>query len=68
VNSARADVNEAAAKGNYEVALAKAKGDYAIAKKSCEALSGDSQKNCKEQAEADLSAAKANAEMLKPKA
>jgi hypothetical protein len=56
-----ADLNGAAAKDAYGIALAKADGDRKVALANCEALNGDAQKNCKDQADADYNAAKANA-------
>jgi predicted small secreted protein len=53
--------NNAAAKDAYHLAVAQADGDRKVALAKCEALSGDAQKTCKDQAEADYSAAKANA-------
>ncbi len=55
------DLNNTAAKGAYDVALAKADGDRKIALAKCDALSGDDQKNCKNQADAEYEAAKADA-------
>ena len=53
--------NNAAAKDAYNLAVAKADGDRKVALATCESASGDTQKRCKDQAEADYSAAKANA-------
>lgn len=53
--------NNAAAKDAYNLAVAKADGDRKVALANCEATSGDAQKKCKDQAEADYTAAKANA-------
>jgi hypothetical protein len=55
------DFNNAAAKDAYNLAVAKADGDRKVAQANCQALGGDAQKACKDQAEADYSAAKANA-------
>jgi hypothetical protein len=55
------DFNNAAAKDAYNLAVAKADGDRKVALANCQALGGDAQKTCKDQAEADYSAAKANA-------
>lgn len=55
------DFNNTAAKEAYNLAVAKADGDRKVALANCLALSGDAQKTCKEQAEADYNAAKANA-------
>jgi hypothetical protein len=55
------DFNNAAAKDAYNLAVAKADGDRKVALANCLALGGDAQKTCKDQAEADYGAAKANA-------
>jgi hypothetical protein len=55
------DFNNAAAKDAYNLAVAKADGDRKVALANCQALGGDAQKTCKDQADADYSAAKANA-------
>jgi hypothetical protein len=55
------DLNNTAAKDAYNISLAKADGDRKISLAKCDALSGDAQKGCKDQADADYSAAKANA-------
>ena len=55
------DLNNTAAKDAYDIAVAKADGDRKVALAKCEALGGDAQKNCKDQADADYNAAKANA-------
>jgi hypothetical protein len=59
------DVNGAVANKNYDVAIAKADGDYKVAVQQCEALSGSEQSACKERAEAQHKANKADAETLK---
>jgi hypothetical protein len=59
------DVNGAVANKNYDVAIAKADGDYKVAIQQCEALSGSQQSACKERAEAEHKANKADAEILK---
>ncbi len=53
--------NNDAAKDAYNLAIAKADGDRKVALANCESASGDAQKRCKDQAEADYTAAKANA-------
>lgn len=55
------DFNNVAAKDAYNLAVAKADGDRKVALANCYALSGDAQKACKDQADADYNAAKANA-------
>jgi hypothetical protein len=59
------DLNNAEVKGAYEVAMAKAEGDRKIAMVTCEALSGDAQKSCKDIADADYEAAKANLKAMR---
>src|ERR1700738_111300 len=61
VDDKLADFNNTAAKEAYNLAAAKADGDRKVALANCQALGGDAQKTCKEQAEADYGAAKANA-------
>jgi hypothetical protein len=53
--------NNKAAKDAYDLAIAKADGDRKVALANCLSLGGDAQKSCKDQAEADYGAAKANA-------
>ncbi len=53
--------NNAAAKDAYNLTIAKADGDRKIALANCESVGGDAQKKCKDQAEADYSAANADA-------
>jgi hypothetical protein len=53
--------NNAAARDAYNLAVAKADGDRKVALANCLSVAGDAQKNCKDQAEADYGAAKANA-------
>ena len=55
------DLNNTAAKDAYNISLAKADGDRKISLAKCDALSGDAQKGCKDQADTDYNAAKANA-------
>ena len=54
--------NNTAAKDAYDLAMANADGDRKIALANCEQNSGDAQKQCKDQVEADYSATKAKAE------
>ena len=65
VANERRDVNNAVADKNYDVAIAKADGDYKVAIQKCEALSGSEQSACKDRAEAQHKANKADAELLK---
>jgi predicted small secreted protein len=53
--------NNTAAKDAYNLAIAKADGERKVALANCSAASGDDQKRCKDQADADYNAAKANA-------
>jgi hypothetical protein len=61
VDDTLVNFNNAAARDAYNLAVAKADGDRKVALANCLALGGDAQKSCKEQAEADYGAAKANA-------
>jgi hypothetical protein len=54
-------LNNTAAKDAYDIAVARADGDRKVALANCSALAGDAQKACKDQANADYDAAKANA-------
>jgi hypothetical protein len=58
------DLNNAAAKDAYNITIAKADGDRKVALANCQALNGDAQKACKDQADADYTAAKANAKAV----
>lgn len=53
---------EPAGEVREDVAIAKADGDRKVAKEACEALSGDAQENCKQQAEQQYDLAKAQAQ------
>jgi hypothetical protein len=53
--------NNAAAKDAYNLAVANADGDRKVALANCESMSGDAQKQCKDQADSNYKAAKANA-------
>jgi hypothetical protein len=55
------DLNNSDAKGAYDVAVAKADGNHKVALEKCEALNGEAQTKCKDMADADYDAAKANA-------
>ena len=55
------NLNNVAAKDVSNVAIAKAEGDHKVALASCTAESGNAQKLCKDRADADYQAAKANA-------
>lgn len=53
--------NNSAAKDAYNLAVARADGNRKVALANCESAGGDAQKMCKDQAEADYAAAKADA-------
>jgi hypothetical protein len=53
--------NNQAAKDAYNVAIAQADADHRVALAQCEGSSGDARKSCKDQAEANYAAAKADA-------
>ena len=58
------DLNNANAKGAYDVAMAQADGGHKVATQRCDELSGDAQKACKDQADAKYDLAKANAKAM----
>ncbi len=58
------DLNNVNAKGAYDVAMAQADGDHKVALQKCDAVSGDAQKACKDQADAKYDLAKANAKAM----
>lgn len=60
VADARQDVNQE----SRDVAIARAEGDHKITIEQCEALAGDAQKACKDQADAALASAKANIDAM----
>ena len=61
VDDKMTDLNNTAAKDAYNIVVAQADGNRKIALAKCDALSGDAQKSCKDQADADYKAAKAGA-------
>ena len=61
VDDKLADLNNTVASKAYDIAETKADGDRKVALAKCNALNGDAQKSCKDQADADYNAAKANA-------
>jgi hypothetical protein len=61
VDDELADFNNQAAKDAYKLAVTQADGDRKVALAKCEALGGDAQKACKDQADADYKATKASA-------
>ncbi|MDQ2949341.1 MAG: hypothetical protein M3Y27_25940 [Acidobacteriota bacterium] len=64
VDDKTADLNTTNAKGAYDVAMAQADGDHKVAVQRCDGLAGDSQKACKDQADAKYDLAKANAKAM----
>jgi hypothetical protein len=61
INDQEIKFNNDAAHQTYNVAVAKADGNRKVALATCESLSGDAQKACKDQAEADYKTARADA-------
>jgi hypothetical protein len=59
------DLDNAEVKGAYDVEMAKAEGDRKIALNKCEALSGGAQRDCKNVAEADYQAEKAQLKAMR---
>lgn len=66
VAEAQTDMNQDTMEGQEETALAKAEGDHKVAVEQCEALPGDQQKACKDEADATYEAAKAAADLPGP--
>ena len=64
VDEKTTDLNNVDAKGAYDVAMAQADGDHKVALQKCDAFSGDSQKACRDQADAKYDLAKANAKAM----
>jgi hypothetical protein len=65
VANARTDQQKDMSSDAYNVAVARADGDHKIAIQKCDTLEGHDQKVCKDQADADYDAAKANAKASK---
>jgi hypothetical protein len=65
VADAQRDAQKDMSADAYAVATAKADGDHKIAIQKCETLQGHDQQVCKDQADADYEAAKANAKAAK---
>jgi hypothetical protein len=65
VADAQRDAQKDMSSDAYKVALAKADGDHQVAIQKCETLQGHDQQVCKDQADADYDAAKANAKAAK---
>ena len=63
VNDQEMKFNNDAARQTYNVAIATADGNRKVALATCESQSGDSQKACKDQAEADYRSARADAKL-----
>ena len=59
------NVNDASAKAAYDVAVAQADGDHKVAIQQCSALTGESQKSCKERADALYDQAKTHANVTR---
>lgn len=65
VADARRDQQKDLSSDAYEVAVARADGEHKVAIQKCDVLEGRDQKTCKDQADADYDAAKANAKATK---
>jgi hypothetical protein len=65
VADAQRDAQKDMSTDAYNVAVARADGDHKIAIQKCETLQGHDQQVCKDQADADYDAAKANAKAAK---
>ena len=65
VADARREQQKDSSSDAYDVAVARADGDHKVAVQKCDALEGHDQKACKDQADADYEAAKANAKASK---
>ena len=64
VSQAEQKAEEKKADSAADVAVAQAEGAHKVAIEKCEAMSGKAQKACKDKADADLDAAKANAKAM----
>jgi hypothetical protein len=62
---AEGKADEKKADSAYDVAVTEAEGTHKVAVEKCNAMSGDAQKACKDQADAKLELAKANAKAAK---
>jgi hypothetical protein len=65
VADAQRDAQKDMSADAYNVAVAQAEGDHKVAIQKCETLQGHDQQVCKDQADADYEAAKANAKAAK---
>jgi hypothetical protein len=59
------DLNDAAARAAYDVAVAQADGDHNVAIQQCLALTGAPQKSCKDRADAGYDQAKIHANVAR---
>jgi hypothetical protein len=65
ISNAQRDAQKDASQDSYNIAVAQADGDHKVALQKCESLQGHDQQVCKDQADADYDAAKANAKAAK---
>jgi hypothetical protein len=65
VADAQRDAQKDMSADAYNIAVAQADGDHKVAIQKCETLQGHDQQVCKDQADADYDAAKANAKAAK---
>jgi hypothetical protein len=65
VADARRDRQKDMSGDTYDVAVARADGEHKVAMQKCDVLEGHDQRVCKDQADADYEAAKANAKAAK---
>jgi hypothetical protein len=65
VAEAKRDQQKDMSSDAYEVAVARADGEHKVAMQKCDVLEGRDQKICKDQADAEYEAAKANAKASK---
>jgi len=61
VDNEKTDLNNTEARGAYDIAIKDAEGIHRVSLEKCTAFDGDPEKKCKDQADADYDAAKANA-------
>jgi hypothetical protein len=65
IADAQRDAQKDMSSDAYKVALAKADGDHQVTIQKCETMQGHDQQVCKDRADADYEAAKANAKAAK---
>ena len=65
VDASSKDLNDAAARAAYDVAVAQADGDHNVAIQQCLALTGEPQKSCKERVDASYDQAKIHANVTR---